>query len=149
MLIQKEQYNLLKFPLNQLRNFDGKMGIYFLYNKSTLIYIGKSIDIRNRIPQHKRTLPKFDSFSFYECEKKELNKTERLLIKELNPKNNAMIYEYQNGHKIYVNIPNELWAKIEKEFKNKPLLSDRRNSYNRIIVDALNNRYNKALKNND
>jgi len=54
----------------------------------------------------------------------------------------------QKPYKMYLtHIPNELWAKVEKEFKNKPLLSDRRNSYNRIIVDALNNRYKNRDKN--
>lgn len=48
----------------------------------------------------------------------------------------------QKPYKMYLaHIPNELWTKIEKEFKNQPLLKDRRNSYNRIIVDALNKRY--------
>jgi len=51
----------------------------------------------------------------------------------------------QLPYKIYhSHIPNELWAKVVKEFKNKPLLKDRRNSYNRILIDALNNRYNKS-----
>ena len=144
MLIQEQQCNLLKTPLKELRKFDGKMGIYLLYNKCTLIYIGKSIDIRSRIPQHKRTLPKFDSFSFCECKKKELNKIERHLIKVLNPSENKMLYEYENGHKENLRIPLELWAKVEREFKNKPLLSDRRNSYNRIIVNALTKRYEKT-----
>ena len=54
----------------------------------------------------------------------------------------------QKPYKMYLaHIPNKLWAKIEKEFKNKPLLSDRRNSYNRIIVDALTKRYEKQTKN--
>ena len=48
----------------------------------------------------------------------------------------------QKPYKIYpIHVPLELWAKVEKELKNKPQLSDRRNSYNRIIVDALTKRY--------
>ena len=50
----------------------------------------------------------------------------------------------QKPYKIYpAHIPLELWAKVEKELKNKPQLSDSRNSYNRIIVDALTKRYTK------
>ena len=47
-------------------------------------------------------------------------------------------YNIYNAH-----IPCDLWAKMERELKNKPRLSDRRNSYNRIIVEALNQRYSQ------
>ena len=44
----------------------------------------------------------------------------------------------QKPYKLYLtHVPNELWAKIEKEFRASPLLKDRRNSYNRIICKAI------------
>lgn len=44
----------------------------------------------------------------------------------------------QLPYKIYhSHIPLDMWAKIVKEFKNNPLLGDRKNSYNRIINKAI------------
>jgi len=63
-----------------------------------------------------------------------------------NPLHNQIIIKMkkQKPYHIYpAHIPLELWAKIVKELKGKPQLSDRRNSHNRIIVDALNKRYQK------
>ena len=45
---------------------------------------------------------------------------------------NRKPYTIYNAH-----IPNETWAKMERELKKVPQLKDRRNSYNRIICTAV------------
>ena len=50
----------------------------------------------------------------------------------------------KNKYKIYnVHFPFDLWAKIEKELKKNPQLRDRCNSCNRIIIDILDNYFQK------
>jgi len=61
--------------------------IYFLYNGSELIYIGKTTDLRNRIYDHKYQGKVFDSFAF-----KELDLAyEKLIIRVHKPKENKYL----------------------------------------------------------
>lgn len=63
-------------------------GIYFLFYKNEIIYIGKSINIYKRIYAHKMKGVCFDSFSFLKIEIEQLLTMEREYIKKYNPKNN-------------------------------------------------------------
>ena len=50
-----------KIP-KHLKYFE-QQGVYFLWNSKTLIYVGKSTNIRRRLIEHKRA-KKFTSYSF-------------------------------------------------------------------------------------
>jgi excinuclease UvrABC nuclease subunit len=61
-------------------------GVYLLFQGDTIVYIGKAIDIMNRIRTHKVERVKiFDSFSFIEIPKEEIHIWERVLINKFNP----------------------------------------------------------------
>lgn len=64
-----------------------KVGVYFLFDKGVLVYIGQSTDIHRRIQDHKQNKI-FDSYGFVECDVRELDKKEKSLIKLYNPKYN-------------------------------------------------------------
>jgi len=65
------------------------VGIYFLFNKKELVYIGKSTDIVARIQQHKVDKV-FTHYSYFKCPRKNLDILERLNIKKYNPKLNTV-----------------------------------------------------------
>lgn len=64
-------------------------GVYFLFYKNEIIYIGKSINIYKRIYAHKMKGVCFDSFSFLKIEIEHLLTMEREYIKKYKPKNNV------------------------------------------------------------
>ena len=89
-------YSLLDIDLNSLPNIKVKntRGIYFLYDRGELVYIGQSICIQRRIFQHfhgdnKIYIKEFDSYRFIEINDDEsLDKIEQLFILEYQPKYN-------------------------------------------------------------
>lgn len=64
-------------------------GVYFLFDKDEIIYIGKSVNIYKRIYAHKIKGVCFDSFSFLKIEIEQLLTMERKYIKKYKPKNNV------------------------------------------------------------
>lgn len=64
------------------------LGVYFLFNKEELIYIGRSVCVLSRMYSHLKD-KKFDSYSFIECEtEQECKALEAKMIRECNPKLN-------------------------------------------------------------
>lgn len=63
-------------------------GVYFLISKGELVYIGQSIDILQRLGGH-LTYDWFDSYSYIECEKADLNLIESIYIHAYRPKGNG------------------------------------------------------------
>ncbi len=59
-------------------------GIYCLWHKQTLVYIGQSQSIIERIFKHKYD-KEFDGFTCFKCDKEELNEVESRLILEHQP----------------------------------------------------------------
>ena len=65
---------------------ENTIGVYFLTHKDTVVYVGQSIDISNRIQQHKRSNDKiFDSFYYDECSIDELDLIEKDFIEHHKP----------------------------------------------------------------
>lgn len=66
-------------------------GIYFLYNGTTLVYIGQAINLHQRINEHIRTKTKeFDSYRFIEINGNiDLDRLEEEFIKKYRPIHNV------------------------------------------------------------
>lgn len=63
-------------------------GVYFLYQKDRLRYVGQSVNIPARIAQH-RKLRDFDVVRIFPCQANELNDWEGLFIRVLRPSENG------------------------------------------------------------
>ncbi len=63
-------------------------GIYFLVKDMEVIYVGQSVDLFNRISKHRRAGVDFDSYSFIECERRELDALEMMYVTAFMPKQN-------------------------------------------------------------
>jgi hypothetical protein len=61
----------------------GKSGIYFLFNKKQLVYIGKTTNYPARVKTHRDK--DFDSMRFIECDEARLDYCERRLIYYFKP----------------------------------------------------------------
>jgi predicted GIY-YIG superfamily endonuclease len=86
-----------------------KIGVYLLFNNDDLIYIGKSINIFQRLKSHIKD-KYFDSYSFFKCDSEDnATKLEKELIIKLKPKLNIQ-------HKV-LDIKNEI--EQNKEFTLK------------------------------
>jgi hypothetical protein len=59
-------------------------GIYFLFRRGRLQYVGKSIDVMGRVVQHQRKV-KFDRFAVVECRHDEMADLEVAYIVMLKP----------------------------------------------------------------
>ena len=72
--------------IQKLERFEmPKIGVYFLFNKDNLIYIGQSINIFRRLNQHIKN-KNFDSYSFIKCDTdSEAIDLEKMLIKKYRP----------------------------------------------------------------
>jgi len=66
------------------------IGIYFLKQKDTVVYVGQSIDIKARVKQHKKTDKIFDNYAHIECTKRLLDCTEMAYIAHHRPKYNIV-----------------------------------------------------------
>lgn len=63
-----------------------RCGIYILFKKDTVVYIGKSLNIRNRVFTHLSENKKdFDSYSVFECLECDIDLIERGLIDKYLP----------------------------------------------------------------
>ena len=72
----KDIYKLKKFISDPI------IGVYFLWDCDTLIYIGQSTDIYKRISEH-RSVKKFTHFSFIECPEYKLDKLENFIYNHI------------------------------------------------------------------
>lgn len=74
-LLDKHSSNRFKIP-----------GVYFLYRKNDIVYIGSSKDIFNRLEYHyKDEVKVFDSYSYVEINENEYEIMERFLINKYLP----------------------------------------------------------------
>jgi molybdopterin converting factor small subunit len=64
-----------------------KCGIYFLIKDESVVYVGQSINIAQRIANHKTTKD-FDTFTYIQCKPENLNTIEAMYIDRLKPKYN-------------------------------------------------------------
>lgn len=68
----------------------GISGVYFLIDNQTIVYVGQSNNVGNRVLVHKQEgRIKFDKFSYIQCELDELNIIESLYIHAYRPKHNG------------------------------------------------------------
>jgi excinuclease UvrABC nuclease subunit len=96
----------------KMRHFN-KCGIYFLFRRGVLVYIGQSTNIYSRIIQHEKEGKKeFDSFCYQLCHINLLNSEEEFLIKKYTP-------EYNLCH---VSINDRSKRQLRKSRKSKLLI---------------------------
>jgi len=75
--------------INKSKEFNNKCGIYFLLNKTEIVYIGQSKHILNRIFAHYKDPNKiFNKYFYVEVDKDKLDKTEAEYIIKFTPKYN-------------------------------------------------------------
>ncbi len=92
----KNPHELMKFsPINLKKRYTG---IYFLFQKNDIIYIGKSINIIRRMSQGINH-PKYTHFSFIECSKTKLDPMEAYYIFKYAPKYNSN-YNYNKRRQL-------------------------------------------------
>ena len=81
-----------KWPDEILENaipYEPKCGIYFLIFNQSIVYVGQSVDLWQRIQQHRAKKEiAFDSVSWVHCEARNLNAVEKHYIDTLKPKHN-------------------------------------------------------------
>ena len=75
---------------NDKSNLKLVRGIYFLFDGSTLVYIGQSENIFKRVPIHLET-KQFDSWNYIEFVEEDLNILEAEFILKYQPKYNKSI----------------------------------------------------------
>jgi len=99
--IHKDKDNLI--DLRQLKkhkvNTTKYIGIYFLFYKEELIYIGQSVNILARIEQHKKDKV-FDTFCFKRVDKRRLDSVEKECIQYYMPKLN----DIHNSNKVFKEV---------------------------------------------
>ena len=94
----------------------GRHGIYALYRREKLYYVGLAIDLRKRLNQHltDRHKGKWTHFSLYILRKAEhLRETETLLLRIADPTGNAVKGKLRRSK----NLLPELKALLTKDFK--------------------------------
>lgn len=122
-----------------------RIGIYFLFRGSDLVYIGQSVDIHRRIQDHKQSKI-FDSFSYIEYPEHQLSRKEKDLIKFFNPPLNVIhatsteipetlaTEEFNNWYKVQINNTAKMYegyfvAKLRTGMCYSKISSDRRKGY--------------------
>ena len=86
--------------------------IYFLFKWDKIVYIWQSADIIARTNMHYTNEIDFDSFSFINCDRKELLRLESKYIREYNPEHNKVCIEIKE----YKEIPDVIIASRFKIF---------------------------------
>jgi excinuclease UvrABC nuclease subunit len=71
----------IDFPIPEIVS-----GVYLLFDKDELVYVGKSMDVIRRLKEHKAK--KFDSMKIIKCSDETSSFLERLLIEYYFPKYN-------------------------------------------------------------
>ena len=98
-------------------------GIYFLFYKDEVIYIGKSLNVKERMKGHFNK--KFDSYSIINCNENELSELENKYIFKYYPKYNKII---GTGDIYFV-------GKLSEEVKNKTFTLNATILNNRLYID--------------
>jgi hypothetical protein len=88
------------------------VGIYFLFRKGELVYVGQSTDIMQRIQQH-RTDKVFDSFAYKQCDRRSLNEIEANTIAYYKPEYN-IIHNKEREQELPTEFQTE---EFQKEFR--------------------------------
>ena len=93
-------------------------GVYFLYDKGELVYIGQSKNILARIYQHKDKV--FDTFGYLEIEdEKKRNNKEIDLIMQHSPKYNKSIPTFYESDVLLINrLKNVINDTVYEEIKS-------------------------------
>ena len=81
-LLSREEIAKLSIPWTKTS------GVYFLIDGKQIIYVGQSVNVYERVPQH--TDKKFDRFAFVPCAVNALNMLESLYIYCLRPPRNGV-----------------------------------------------------------
>jgi hypothetical protein len=79
-LLRHEQIVAMAMP------WQTSSGVYFLIDVDKVVYVGQSVNIYSRIPQHYNK--KFDKYAYVPCTTQQLNVLESLYIHLLQPKLN-------------------------------------------------------------
>lgn len=88
-------------------------GIYYLFNKWELVYVGQSDNILRRLNQH--TDKEFDEFSYFKVDKWiDLERIEAEEINKYLPKYNKSLWGYNHKNKIkyMFNLIRRLWHEL-------------------------------------
>lgn len=80
-------YLLSKYGIDITDPLRATSGVYLLYKDGALIYVGQSVNVYSRIPQHRNK--DFDRAMFIPCQKAVLDAVESALIAVLCPKLNG------------------------------------------------------------
>lgn len=116
------------------------IGIYFLYFKRELVYIGKSIDLNRRIHLHSlKKLIQFDFCSYIILNECEIFAEEKRYIQELQPKHNIQYTEQASISK------QRSWKKIKELAQQR--LSQRRTYCNACLYYAYQYKIGIAILN--
>jgi len=79
---------------NEITQLPNKSGVYFLYQKGgVLVYIGKALSLRNRVPQHNGN-KHFTYIAFESCHWSRARNREKELLN---------LYEQEHGQLPYYN----------------------------------------------
>ena len=94
-----------KYKIKSLTNLQilRKQGIYFLYNKEKeLIYIGKTLNIFDRMSNHRIEIPTIFYVKFFElnCPKRTMIGIEQILIEIFKPKLQEITTENQSSYRV-------------------------------------------------
>lgn len=90
MVLTEQEILDSKVKIETIENRIG--GVYFLIHNDTIVYVGSSVNIYDRIKEHKSHGHKeFDSFNFIECPEEAMHDEENDCIFELVPKYNKTI----------------------------------------------------------
>ena len=79
-------------------------GLYFLFLDKTLIYVGMSVNIYNRLGQHSIAGKVFDEFKYVEIDINQCIEVEHNLIELIKPKLNKTNRLYNNQTRIKLDI---------------------------------------------
>ena len=71
-------------------------GVYFLYELSTLVYIGKATNLQSRVAQHKPT-KSFDKIGYTETHWSRARQLEKELLRDYKQQHEALPYYNEQG----------------------------------------------------
>ena len=116
----------------------GVSGIYFLKHNGTVVYVGKSVNVSNRILSHLAEKTKvFTDFTFISCPKELLNETETAYIYKYDPVFNKRdsltdgmsILEYCSCHDVDYETVDRIKTHIQVFVKDKEKLEKMRDKH--------------------
>lgn len=91
-LLTSKEILAKKAPKGYSGNLNAKTGIYFLIHDNQIIYVGKAVNLYQRLKLHDKIGKiDYDSFSFIEMDRVNAEKEERKYIVNLCPKENKAL----------------------------------------------------------